>query len=407
MSWISRSLTLPVLLVGALAGQGCAESQCSFNSDCPAGRCTDGECVRECFASIDCPNKAAQCLRGICELPEGDAAVDTSTPTDTDVVTDTTVISDIATDTTPVDTTTPSTDTPAGTKGYLTKCAGDGDCASAKCAPGSPRFCTKTCSAHADCAHGQLCAGGICRLDDTGQTGCDLTSGAPCMEFCYGNATAKHCTHSCSAGADCPAGFACSPVSAGKKVCVEIERACSDATQCVSGLGFCGGVGCTGTCDTASDCPQRLVGLPAYTCELRSGQKVCVAPSDILGADPIGSSCPATGTNKCRSGACDPGTTPPQCVQRCSTRGGCPPSWGCFPLEDPGPPKTALLVCSAAGTLWLGDACTRGRDCSTGICQAPGYCTRLCVDGLCPDGMSCITAPLTADDGTPIKLCTK
>jgi hypothetical protein len=67
---------------------------------------------------------------------------------------------------------------------------------------------------------------------------------------------------------------------------------------------------------------------------------------------------------------------------------------------------TALL-CTPAGTTWLGDTCARGRDCITGICQAPGYCTRLCVDGLCPDGMSCVTAPLSADDGTPIKLCTK
>lgn len=384
-----------LLLLLFLALASCAKGECSFHSDCPSGKCVEGECRRECFASIDCPVKGSACISGVCEAPSGDASVDSTMTTDEGV-------DSVATDTTiaPVD----SGMSMTGTRGYLTRCSADSECASGKCAL---PFCTKSCTSHGDCAHGQLCSGGLCKLDDTGRTGCDLSTGAPCLEFCYGSATAKHCTHSCSAAGDCPAGYACAPVSAGKKVCVEIEHGCTDASQCVSGLGFCGGVGCTAPCDSASDCPLRLVGLPPYTCELSGGKKVCVAPSDVLGGDPIGTTCPATGTNKCRSGACDPGVSPPQCIQRCTPRGGCPPSRGCFPLEDPGPPKTALLVCSAAGTLWLGDACTRGRDCISGICQAPGYCTRLCVDGLCPDGMSCIAAPLTADDGTPIKLCTR
>jgi hypothetical protein len=394
---------LRLLVLLAVATVGCAKAECSFNSDCAAGLCSDGTCVRQCFATVDCPSDRSACERGVCMPASTDASIDTAIDTgaadaaagDSASVSDTTTTDDGSAGDTSVSET--------ATKSYLTKCAVNGECASGTC----KTFCTKACTTHGDCAHGQLCSGGLCNVDDTGKTGCDLSSGSPCLEFCFGSATAKHCTHSCASASECPAGYACSPASGGKKVCVEIEKPCGDATQCASGLGFCGGVGCTAACDSASDCPLRLVGLPPYTCELRSGQKVCIAPADVLGADAIGATCPATGTNKCRSGACDPGTSPPSCVQRCSTRGGCPPAYGCFPLEDPGPPKSASLVCSAAGSLWLGDACTRGRDCLTGICQAPGYCTRLCVDGLCPDGMSCVAAALTADDGTPIKLCTK
>jgi hypothetical protein len=395
---VPRSLALPAnVLLLLLATVGCAKAECSFNSDCAAGTCVDGTCVRQCFAPVDCPSERPLCESGVCKASTvGDSSIDTASDTNTTIDSGTPTDSITTTDTTVV------TET-GGTKGYLTKCSGDAECASGKC----KTFCTKTCTKHGDCAHGQLCSGGVCQLDDTGNGGCDLATGAPCLEFCYGSATAKHCTHSCASSSECPAGYACSPVAAGKKVCVEIERSCTDANQCASGLGFCGGVGCTAQCDTASDCPLRLIGLPPYTCELNSGKKVCITPTDVLGSDPIGTSCPATGTNKCRSGACDPGTSPPSCVQRCTTIGGCPPSYGCFPLEDPGPPATALLVCSPAGSLWLGDTCARGRECITGICQAPGYCTRLCVDGLCPDGMSCKPSPLTADDGTPIKLCTK
>jgi hypothetical protein len=65
------------------------------------------------------------------------------------------------------------------------------------------------------------------------------------------------------------------------------------------------------------------------------------------------------------------------------------------------------LFCSPAGSLWLGSTCTRGRDCLSGICQMPGYCTRMCADGFCPDGMFCEAAGITASDGTPVKLCKK
>ncbi|MBI2394172.1 MAG: hypothetical protein HYV09_31670 [Deltaproteobacteria bacterium] len=429
----SRSLFARAARAGALLSFSlfafsltrCAESECKYNSDCAAGRCVAGKCERECFAAVDCPKDRPACVSGWCEA-SGDGGVDApavdsgkpdSTPIDSGSI-DSSIGDSTAPDTyVPADTAEPDTfvpdtaspDVSTGTKGYLTKCASNDECASGVCSPSAPRFCTKACSSHGDCAHGQICGGGLCRLDDTGYSACDTSTASPCLEYCFGTATAKHCTHSCSSAAECPAGYACMPAGGGKKVCVDIERPCSAPEQCPSALGFCGagGVGCTAKCDTDADCPLRLVGLPAYRCEFSGSIKVCMPPSDILGSDPLGSTCPSTGVNYCRSGACDDGTSPPTCAQRCTVRGGCAGSFGCFPLEDPGPPKTALLVCSAAGSAWLGDACTRGRDCRTAICQAPGYCTRLCVDNLCPDGMSCVAAPLSATDGTPIKLCTK
>jgi hypothetical protein len=416
--FLRAAFTASLFTLLALSGTRCASSRCQFTSDCDRGLCLDGTCTPECNKDIDCPSNRT-CFSGICRLPDGgvDAEVPDQGKTETTPGDDTSAPPEDSTTTDtgspPPDTSPPTDTTMGGTKAYLTSCASDGDCVSGICATGSPRFCTRTCTANADCADGQVCSGGKCALDDTGASACDLASGSPCKQACFGSSTvsgARHCTHTCANALECPAGYACSEVSAGKKVCVDVERACTTADQCPSGLGFCGsgGIGCTAKCNDASDCPTRLVGLPAYTCELKSGTKVCVPPADILGADPLGSSCTATGTNTCRSGACDDGVSPAMCNQRCTVRGGCGKGWGCFPLEDPGPPSSTLLVCTAAtGAAWLGDACTRARDCVTGICQSPGYCTRLCVDGLCPTGMSCVAAPLTATDGTPIKLCTK
>jgi len=389
---------------------GCAESRCHLNSECAAGRCIDGECVRECFQPLDCPTDKPVCTSGICFPRDADSGLpDTGTdtsvsPDTTPPPTDTTVDPDTTID---PDTGTPPPDTGPGSKSYLDACSSDSECVSGICTPVAPRFCTKTCTSHLGCADGQICSGGKCRLDDTGKKGCDTTSGAPCLEFCFGTTTASHCTHSCTSVSECPAGFACSPVGSGKKVCVDIERPCSTATQCPSSVGYCGsgGVGCTAKCDFASDCPLRLVGLPAYTCATVSGTQVCVPPSDILGSDPIGASCSATGTVYCRSGGCDTTPSPPMCNQRCKPRGGCPPGFGCFP--DAGGGSVSLVCTTVTGSGWLGETCGKARDCITGLCQAPGYCTRMCNDGFCPTGMTCKATGLSADDGTPISLCEK
>lgn len=415
MSFFRAASFLALFSLSLLASSGCAEAECKYNSDCAAGLCVDGTCERECFAAIDCPKDRPACVRGTCAASTTDSGVLTdssgvdasgvdSSPVDSGTPVDDT---SVAPDTEPpVDTSVPPSDTSTGSKAYLTACSSDAECVSGKCTASSPRFCTKACSSHAECAHGQICGGGVCRIDDTG-TAC--TSAAGCVEYCGGIAGASHCTHSCSTGADCPAGFACASAG-GVKICVNIEKPCGVATECPSGLGFCGssGVGCTSECTTAADCPSHWVGTPGYTCESRSGKNVCIPPSGVIGGSPMGTTCTFTSDspprNYCRSEVCDDTTAPGTCIQRCSLPGGCPRGWGCFPLEDPaGTP----LICVAAGAAWLGSSCSRSSDCLSGICQKPGYCTRMCVDGYCPTGMACSSTGVIATDGTPVKLCLK
>lgn len=412
MPFFRAASLLALLSLPWLASPGCAQAECKYNSDCAAGLCINGTCERECFAPIDCPKDRPACVRGTCAVATDDAGVpitdagkDTSSPLDSgkpDTTTDDTSVPPTDSEP-PVDTSVPPSDT-AVSKGYLTACTSDGECASGKCTTVAPQFCTKSCSAHTDCAHGQICGGGVCRLDDTGKA---CTTAANCLQYCGGIVGASHCTHSCSTGADCPAGYACSSAG-GTKICVSIERSCTAPTQCPSGLGFCGSgmVGCTAECTTAADCPTHWVGLPGYTCEARSGKNVCVPPSVVIGGDPFGTTCSFTsgGSNYCRSEVCDDVAPAGKCIQRCTLRGGCPSGWGCFPLEDT---SGTALICNAAGSGWLGNTCSRGSDCATGMCWAPGYCTRMCADGYCPDGMTCTTTPVTATDGTVVKICQK
>jgi hypothetical protein len=60
-----------------------------------------------------------------------------------------------------------------------------------------------------------------------------------------------------------------------------------------------------------------------------------------------------------------------------------------------------------SGAGWLGDTCSRARDCYTGLCDTTHTCVRLCEDGLCPTGMSCRDTGVTSSDGIAIKLCGK
>ncbi len=426
-----RGFTLLSLLTSLLVSlPDCAKARCEFNSDCgDSARCVDGDCVKNCRLDLDCPDDKPICQRGLCVVKKDDAGVDDTSVTpsdggdgggaDTKLPVDTATGTDTNVDDTtvsPVDTgagvdTTVGTDVTGGIKGYLDGCAGDGECVSGACTVDAPRFCTKSCAASGECAHGQICAGGHCRLDDTGKTGCSPSTGSGCLLYCYGSATSAHCTKDCLTASDCPAGFACTAAGAGKKVCVDIERGCTAASQCVTGLGFCGGTsdGCTSECTSATDCPNRLIGLTPYACTVSGGKTVCVPPADVLGSDPLGATCAASGTNTCRSGGCDTATSPAMCNTRCTPQGGCPLGYGCFPDAGGG---SVDLICTPAGSSWLGAACARARDCRTGLCQAEatgsgGYCTKLCNDSLCPTGMTCKASGLTASDGTAIKLCSK
>jgi len=291
---------------------------------------------------------------------------------------------------------------PMGTRAYLDRCTTDADCASGHCADdlGPTRFCTRSCTSDGNCAHEHICLAGLCQADDTGAP---CTSPAACATgMCLGTAAAGQCTRTCSSAAECPAGFACTIAGGSTSpICVDIEKPCTAAgSEC--GTGLCiPTLGCTATCRTAADCPGRFSGLPAYTCEIAFGSTspICAPPSDILGSDPIGASCPATGLNTCRSDGCD-ATAPlgPMCTQACTALGGCAPGLGCYPLYDGTAPAT--LACERAGSADLGQACGTSRDCRSGLCDTAGYCTRLCADGLCPSDMACTPIP-----GAGVALC--
>jgi len=310
----------------------------------------------------------------------------------------------------PVDAYVPPTDAfHAGTGAYFDPCTSGANCASGSCTRdrGTASFCTHSCTSDADCAWGHLCQnnGGprVCVPDDIGAP-CSTTTPATCaVGACLGSPSGAHCTHFCTSAADCAAGYACSHLAGDTVnfVCINIEQTCLHGADCPGG--YCTTFGCSAPCRSPSDCPARIAGLPAYACNtsLGSADPICIPPSDVMGGDPIGAICPATGTNTCRSGACDTDTTPPMCTDACTEHGGCAAGLGCTPTANG---TDIILVCERAGTLGLGAVCAHGSECASGLCDgsgAVGHCTRLCDDGRgCPTGFSCQTLP-----GFAISLC--
>lgn len=289
-----------------------------------------------------------------------------------------------------------------GTARYLDRCSLDNECSTGKCVDdvNGTKMCTIACTDHSDCASEHICGPDkLCRPDDTGAL-CSTANPSTCrLGLCIGLSTGPaHCTRECASAAQCPAGFACQPIS-GTKVCVDIERS---AASCPTGLSFPGS-GCTAYCDTAADCPGRLghFEIPPYTCSVPQGSsvKVCIPPDDIMGSDPIGATCNSAGTVTCRSGACNEAALPtPMCTQACTQEGGCGPSLGCTPEVDG---SAVILLCARAGSKAIGQACASGRECDSGLCDGTGVCTRLCTDdALCPSNMTCQQVP-----GFSVALC--
>jgi hypothetical protein len=271
----------------------------------------------------------------------------------------------------------------ANAAAYLDPCTAPGDCSSGLCVEdlGGDKFCSRSCAAESECADEHVCAGSQCVPDDTGTL---CTQPSDCASgLCL--ISAGLCTRACTSGLDCPAGSACSNVS-GQKVCLHIEKPCAGAASCPTGLCL-SGLGCTAACDTSADCPQRFPWLPAYSCAFAFGSpsKICVPPIDVMGSDPIGTSCPVD-PNTCRSGVCNTAAPTPVCTQSCNAQGGCGPGFGCVPEES-----ADVLLCSGAGSGSLGESCAGPLDCLSGLCEG-SVCTRLCQDGLCPSGFTCSAA---------------
>lgn len=380
----------------------CAEEdECRFNSQCGTGMfCSRGECLQNCILDTDCVSGQTCNTVGQCVSPgDGtDAAADVPAPTDAggrDARVPDASEADV-----------PTVPTDAGQDGgpapdaaplgaRLDVCTSGAECASTRC---DDSRCTELCTNNDECAHDELCAGGVCRRDDTGEM-CSVATATTCvLGLCLGDMSSGECTRPCDNAADCPSGFACSEIG-GQQVCMLIETPCTaGGTECRSGLCL-SPQGCTATCRSAADCPARAtaLGVPGYTCEIIAGSAspVCVPPADILGSAPIGSTCPSSGTNDCRSGLCNPGAPGgPMCTQSCTPNGGCPPGFGCKPEEVDAGVFEAL--CARAGTRAVGESCTQSTDCETAICDAAGYCSRLCNDSLCPTGFRCNPIPASS-----------
>lgn len=293
---------------------------------------------------------------------------------------------------------------PPGTGAYLDRCVADRDCASGRCTDdvGATRFCTRACSSDALCAHEHTCVGGFCVPEDTGAP-CNVATPATCAHACLGSAAGGQCTRPCASADECPSGYACTEVGdPPTRVCVDIEHPCGTGADCGTGLCFTD-VGCTATCRTVADCPRQLtsIGVLPYTCEFNSdvGASICVPSNDVIGPDPIGAACSPFGLVECRSTACDDGAPlGPMCTQACTARGGCARGLGCQPV--PADASSFVLTCQRAGNGDIGQSCGAGRDCHSSLCDTAGYCTRLCADGLCPTGMSCMPVP-----GAGVAIC--
>ncbi len=142
------------------------------------------------------------------------------------------------------------------------------------------------------------------------------------------------------------------------------------------------------------------LGIAPYTCAFNAGVggNVCQPPPapNVVGSQPAGAVCSydSLGRAMCRSGACGeppdfPSTPPTMCTQACDAEGGCGPGLGCFPVVDSG---SIVMACARSGGRALGDSCSRGLDCDSGLCDGTSSrCTRLCLDGLCPTGWRCET----------------
>jgi hypothetical protein len=303
--------------------------------------------------------------------------------------------------------------TMSGTARYLDRCLRDGDCASGRCVDdvGGTRMCTRTCTTPRDCADEHSCVEGACLPDDTGAV-CSVATPATCrLGLCLGPAGGSgQCTRPCDDANECPAGYACADVGAAFRVCVDIEKPCTaGGTEC--GTSLCvPSVGCTAQCRSAADCPaRRFPGLPPYTCQNAFGSSVpvCTPPlvdagGDVAGDDAMGTLC-NTSFNECRSALCaDPAETGANiCIQACGAEGGCPIGWGCKPVEVEG--GGIQTFCVRAGNTAIGGACSAASQCASGLCDRPGYCTRLCHgDGLCPTGWTC-----TPIAGTSLATCVR
>ena len=415
----------------AALAPGCATAgPCEINSDCPAAQsCRAGKCVRLCVvADRDCAAGEICDVNGLCASKDGGVAGDAGVDASVDSGTDSSV-QDSSNDTAVGSDTGPDS---AASKHELDLCGNDGECASGLlCRPlykGASTRCTRTCSSSAQCMTGTKCltigTETFCALSDVGRT-CNVNSPGTCNFAC---ATPGYCTLPCASGSDCPNGYGCATLSS-QKVCVRAEQYCGGGQTCTSLL--CDSSilasGCTLSCASAADCPQRAIPLTPWTCP--SGN--CKRPADVVGplpqGDPAEYACsgstkvnlcsdaqhidfdaftiPGMPAFNCPVGSSVAGVAGDSCVDTCRFAGSCAFGYACTGV---GNITTRVGLCLPAwGAGEVGTSCTKDRDCAFGYCSA-GKCSRDCsADGVCPTGSTCtaVGGPFPNVEGIPFKRC--
>jgi len=329
-------------------------------------------------------------------------------------------------------------------KHRLDLCASDSECATPLVCRASfksgPMRCTKSCTMNADCLSGERClpdalGGNTCQVSDTGRT-CAVAN--DCAFGCL--LSQKYCTTECVTGSDCPNGFGCQPVgSPSVRACVKVEAYCdsTNTSACIASSACDTSAslvvsGCTIACSTSSDCPQRAIGMAAWTC---NGSGICKRPGDVYGplgqATPAQYACnpahtatinicndtqhidftkftiPAVPTVSCSATNTTDGVAGDSCVDSCRYQGGCMFGFSCTALGSLGAGSRIGLCLPSQGGNEVGQACTTDSQCAFGYCaRTLGVCSRDCTfDGVCPSGSTCLAGSAPAVEGLPFRFC--
>ena len=126
-----------------------------------------------------------------------------------------------------------------------------------------------------------------------------------------------------------------------------------------------------------------LAEIGAHTVDGCTGAPVALPPR------PLGAWCLAP--SDCASAICD-GVVglflPPPTCGACADDGECDPGRVCGTLEDVPNILAPYRGCIAAGSRALGQVCSEGAECSTGVCYG-GSCSTCGGDATCPGGGTC------------------
>lgn len=290
----------------------------------------------------------------------------------------------------------------AGDKKIGETCAASSDCAGGICAASDGKYvCSQSCGAGAPCPSGYTCyplsgGGGGCfkspQKKGDGQT-CDYSS--ECQSgLCVGAAVGK-CVQPCNPDkSQCGPGFLCVPLTGGGGACLALGNGkmgdkCDKPSDCATGT--CVGLGSAGYVCTAQ-CAGTAECDCGYECVTFSGGASYCEPGKKVACVDDGQSC--TGDGQCVSGVCLAG----KCATTCSIYSGaqhCGGTLGCMALVAGSPEG----VCTAKGASGFGGPCKANGECKSLFCHG-GTCSIPCspfLPNTCT--MSLVCKPASGDVG--------